>query len=51
MNIREYQSASYQRVYQYLVRYSAHTRGNLDSFRYSGKVEGSDRDCLGALLR
>ena len=48
MDRNEFQSATYQRVYQYLCR---HEKGNIDRFHYSGKVEGSDINCLEVISR
>ena len=48
MDTKEFRSATYQRVYQYLCR---HEKGTIERFCYSGKVEGSDINCLDIILR
>ena len=48
MDTKEFQSATYQRVYQYLCH---HEKGNIVRFCYSGKVERSDINCLDIILR
>ena len=48
MDRNEFRSATYQRAYQYLCR---HEKGNIDRFHYSGKVEGSDINCLEIISR
>ncbi len=48
MDRNEFQSRTYQRVYQYLCR---HENRTIDRFRYRGKVEGSDINCLDIILR
>ena len=50
MDMREFKSPGWQRVYQYLCR---HIEGKkLDSFSYtSGSVEGTVAECLQVLLR
>ena len=50
MNEDEFRSEAFQRVYQYLRRYTAKT--NLDTFSYAkGSVEDSPYDCLQIMLR
>ena len=45
MDQKEFESETYQRVYQYLRRHTANS--NLDRFFYHmGSVEGSPQDCL-----
>ena len=45
MDEKEFESETYQRVYQYLRRHTANS--NLDKFFYHrGSVEGSPQDCL-----
>ena len=51
MNMKEFKSERYQRVYQYLRLYSGSKKGNIDHFRYSHNVEGNDKDCLKILIR
>ena len=49
MDLEEFRSPSYQRVYQYLRR---HTMGsNLDAFAYTGLIEGEPKDCLHMILQ
>ena len=49
MDLGEFRSATFQRVYQYLRR---HLGGfNLDTFSYLGTVEGSPADCLKIVLQ
>jgi hypothetical protein len=49
MDDEEFKGASYQRVYQYIRRYTAGQ--NLDTFSYAGEVEGRPQDCAEQLLR
>ena len=49
MDTGEFESSPYQRVYQYIRRFVAGQ--NLDSFSYSGLVEGTPQDCVGQLLQ
>ena len=49
MDTGEFESSPYQRVYQYIRRFIAGQ--NLDSFAYSGLVEGTPQDCVGQLLQ
>ena len=49
MDDSEFQSHSYQRVYQYLHRHFAGS--NLDEYSFTGKSEGSPQECLKHLLR
>lgn len=51
MDLGEFRSDRYQRVYQYLQLYSGNKRGNIDRFCYNHQVEGDDKDCLQLLLR
>ncbi len=49
MDNKEFKRSSYQRVYQYLRRYSAGK--NLDNFSFVGaEEEGSAEDCLELFL-
>lgn len=50
MDKKEFESETFQRVYQYLKR---HTLGsNLDTFSYAmGSTEGTSDDCLQILLQ
>jgi hypothetical protein len=48
MDRNEFQSRTYQRVYQYLCR---HENGTIDRFHYRGKVEGNEINCLDKILR
>ena len=47
MDEDEFRSPTYQLVYQYLRR---HIKYNLDTFRFSGVVEGDKHECLHQLL-
>ena len=49
MDVQEYKSPTYQRVYQYLKRHFKET--NLDHFSYTGEIEGTPVDCLEVILR
>lgn len=49
MDQGEFESASNQRVYQYIQRYDAGQ--NLDHFSYNGVAEGTPQDCTKTLLR
>ena len=44
-----FRSHQFQRVYQYLSRYSA--QQSLDNFNFTGKIEGEASNCLELLLR
>ena len=44
-----FRSRTYQLVYQYLKRHTA--KYNLDTFRFSGAVEGDKQECLHLLLK
>ena len=49
MDMEEFGSEHYQRVYQYLRR---HVGGiNLDRFSYIGNVEGNPANCLEIILQ
>jgi len=48
MDRQEFESAHYQRVYQYLRRHVVSI--NLDQFSYSGIVEGNPAHCLEVIL-
>jgi len=49
MDRREFESAYYQRAYQYLRR---HIKGlNLDRFSYVGYLEGDPANCLDFILQ
>ncbi|VTJ87284.1 Hypothetical predicted protein, partial [Marmota monax] len=49
MDEREFQSATFQRPYQYLKRF--HQKENLDTFHYQeGSVEGTPGECIQHLL-
>jgi len=49
MDQMEFQSASYQRVYQYLKRHDAGE--NLDDFIYQSSIEDTSADCLDIICR
>ena len=49
LDMDEFESDHYQRVYQYLRRYVADN--NLDTFSYAGTVEQSPTECLDVLLK
>ncbi len=49
MDDEEFKSNSYQRVYQYIRRFTA--KKNLDSFSFNGCVKGTPQDCLEIILR
>ena len=50
MDKKEFESGTFQRVYQYLRRHAA--GNNLDRYSYTrGSVEGTPQDCLQILLR
>ena len=49
MDDEEFKSNSYQRVYQYIRRFT--TKQNLDSFSFNGCVEGTPQDCLEIILQ
>ncbi len=49
MDDEEFKSNSYQRVYQYIRRFTA--KQNLDSFSFNGCVEGTPQDCLEIILQ
>jgi len=49
MDQKEFQSASYQRVYQYLKRHDAGE--NLDDFIYQSSIEDTPSDCLDIICR
>ncbi len=49
MNDEEFKSNSYQRVYQYIRRFTA--KQNLDSFYFNECVEGTPKDCLKIILK
>ncbi len=49
MDDEEFQSNSYQRVYQYIRRFTSEQ--NLDSFSFDECVEGTTQDCLEIILQ
>lgn len=49
MDQKEFQSASYQRVYQYLKRHDAGE--DLDDFTYQSTMEDTAADCLGTICK
>jgi len=49
MDRQEFESAHYQRVYQYLRRHAGNI--NLDRFSYTGSVEGNPANCLEIILQ
>ena len=49
MDLGEFRSATFQRVYQYLRRHLEAI--NLDTFSYLGTVEGNPADCLKTVLQ
>jgi len=49
MDRQEFESAHYQRVYQYLRRQV--TGVNLDQFSYTGNKEGDPTNCLETILQ
>lgn len=49
MDNKEFTDPTFQRVYQYLRRYTG--GGNLDNFKYQGNTEGSMVDCLKLCLQ
>ena len=49
MDRQEFESAHYQRVYQYLQRHAGNI--NLDWFSYIGNVEGNPANCLEIILQ
>ena len=49
MDVQEFESSTYQRVYQYLKRYNM--KHNLDEFSYTGSIEGTQEDCLQIILK
>jgi len=49
MDRQEFESAHYQRVYQYLQRHVGNI--NLDWFSYIGNVEGNPTNCLEIILQ
>ncbi len=48
MDIKEFKSDPYQRVYQFIRRYRAGK--NIDKFCFQNATEGSADDCLELLL-
>ena len=52
MDTTEFQSAKYQRVYQYLKRSdSKDSREKIDSFHYMHSIEDEPEDCLRTVMR
>ena len=49
MDRQEFESAHYQRVYQYLQRHAKNV--NLDRFSYTGNVEDDPANCLEIILQ
>ena len=50
MDVDEFESCSYQRVYQYIIQCHENNE-DLDSFSYdSGSVIGTPQDCICRLL-
>jgi retron-type reverse transcriptase len=49
MDDGEFKSCSYQRVYQYIRRFTAGQK--LDNFSYPGTVEGTPQNCVEQLLQ
>ncbi len=49
MDDGEFQSNSYQRVYQYIRRFT--DKQNLDSFSFNEYIEGTPQDCLEIILQ
>jgi hypothetical protein len=49
MDSEEFESSTYQRVYQYLRRFAAGS--DLNNFSFEGAIEGTPVNCLMLLLR